>query len=226
MEFKRAFLTGRPESLLACYLCPTTALSYTEFVDRIGKLLRKLRVAKALSLKALGETCDVSSSFLSQAERGLCSVSIPTLERICTALGISMAEFFFLLEPNQELAPAVLRSEDQNTVVVSDASIRYRFLSRDFPGRLFEVVIGEIPTGYVYPPSSHEGEEFGYLLEGDLCLTLDEDEHLLHCGDSYHFGAFAKHGYEAVGDTNVRILWVQTLKDLKIRSGQRKSSML
>jgi len=201
--------------------------SYTEIMDRIGKLLRQLRLEKGLSLKALGNTCNVSSSFLSQAERGLCAISISTLERVCEALGTSLAQFFFLLEPNPSptpVAPAVLRSEDQNSVIQSDASIRYWFLSRDFPGRLFEVVIGEIPTGYVYPLSSHGGEEFGYLLEGELRLLLGEDEHILHSGDSYHFGAFAEHGYEAVGDTNVRILWVQTLKDLKIRSGQPKSS--
>ena len=193
-------------------------------MERIGALLRKLRLEKKLSMKALGDRCEVSSSFLSQAERGLCSISISTLERICVALGVSMAEFFFLLEPNSALAstPPVLRSEDQNAVHLSEASIRYRFLSRDFPGRLFEVVIGEIPSGYVYPLSSHKGEEFGFILEGELRLLLNEDVYELRPGDSYHLGPHADHGYEAMGDVDVRILWVQTLKDLKIRSGQPK----
>ncbi|MFC2095932.1 helix-turn-helix domain-containing protein [Candidatus Bipolaricaulota bacterium] len=196
-------------------------------MKRIGEFLRGLRLEKGLSLKVLGDACDVSSSFLSQAERGLCSISIPTLERVCEALGVTLAEFFCLLEPSTGLSSttaAVLRAEDQSAIQPSDASIRYRFLSRDFPGRLFEVVIGEIPTGYTYPLASHEGEEFGYLLEGELRLLLGEDEHLLRPGDSYHFGPFAEHGYEALGDKDVRIMWVQTLKDLKIRSGQPKGS--
>ena len=196
-------------------------------MERIGALLRSLRHDRKISLKDLGQLCEVSASFLSQTERGLCSVSIPTLERICAALGVTLAEFFARVEPNPSLAspaPTVLRSEEQGAVNLSEASIRYRFLSRDFPGRLFEVVIGEIPKGYVYPPSSHDGEEFGYVFSGDLRLVLGADEYDLRPRDSYHFGPYTPHGYEAIGDTDVRILWVQTLKDLKIRAGQPKTS--
>jgi transcriptional regulator with XRE-family HTH domain len=194
-------------------------------MEQMGALLRALRLEQGLTLKGLADGCDVSTSFLSQAERGLCSVSIPTLERICAALGVTLSEFFARVGPTSsavETVPTVLRSEEQHAVSLSDASIKYRVLSRDFPGRLFEVVIGEIPTGYVYPPASHDGEEFGYVLYGQLRLTLGEEEYVLRPGDSYHFGPYALHGYEAVGDEPVRLLWVQTLKDLKIRSGTAK----
>ncbi len=188
-------------------------------------VLRNLRRDRGMTLKDLATACSLSTSFLSQAERGLCSVSIPTLERICAVLNVTLAEFFTMVTPaaqSTESTPTVLHSEDQAAISLSDASIKYRFLSRDFPGRLFEVVIGEIPTGYVYPPAAHAGEEFGYVLSGCLRLTLGEEEHMLHPGDSYHFGPYALHGYEAMGDEHVRLMWVQTLKDLKIRSGTPK----
>jgi quercetin dioxygenase-like cupin family protein len=178
-----------------------------------------------MTLKSLAALCHVSTSFLSQAERGLCSISIPTLERICDGLGLTLSEFFAELGASAREAkapPMVLRSEEQHAVSLSEAAIKYRFLSRDFPGRLFEVVIGEIPAGYVYPSASHDGEEFGYLIQGELRLTLGEEEYLLHPGDSYHFGPHTEHGYEAIGSEPVRLLWVQTLKDLKIRSGVPK----
>ncbi len=196
-------------------------------MEKIGAALRNLRLERGLTLRELATACALSTSFLSQSERGLCSISIPTLERICASLGVTLAEFFKMIEPTSSLTeptPRVLHAADQKAISLSDASIKYRFLSRDFPGRLFEVVIGEIPTGYVYPPAAHDGEEFGYVLSGRLRLTLDGEEHILGPGDSYHFGPHALHGYDAVGDEDVRLMWVQTLKDLKIRSGTPKSA--
>jgi transcriptional regulator with XRE-family HTH domain len=195
------------------------------FMARIGETLRKIRLERGLTLKQLADACGLSTSFLSQAERGLSSISVSTLERVSGTLQLSLREFFALADPPGSADPSyseVLRSQDQPAVNLSEAAIKYRFLSRDFPGRLFEVVIGEVPCGYTYPPASHEGEEFGYVLEGQLKLSIEEAEHLLGPGDSYHFGPYTLHGYEALGDGNVRLLWVQTLKDLQIRSGLLK----
>jgi len=192
---------------------------------QIGETLRKVRLERGFTLKQLADACELSTSFLSQAERGLSSISVSTLERVCSALGMSLREFFAMADPPysaDESHSEVLRSDDQPAVNLSEASIKYRFLGRDFPGRLFEVVIGEIPRGYTYAPASHEGEEFGYVLEGRLMLSFEDSSHELGPGDSYHFGAYTVHGYEAIGDENVRLLWVQTLKDLKIRSGLLK----
>jgi len=191
----------------------------------IGAVLRTIRTEHGLTLKQLADTCELSTSFLSQAERGLSSISVATLERVVGALGLTLREFFALADPPTAgtTYSEVLRSDDQPAVNLSEASIKYRFLNRDFPGRLFEVVIGEIPSGYTYPLASHEGEEFGYVLRGKLRLSFQDAEHILGPGDSYHFGPSTIHGYEAVGDQDVRLLWVQTLKDLQIRSGLPKT---
>ena len=194
-------------------------------MSQIGQTLRRIRLERGLTLRELAEACELSTSFLSQAERGLSSISVATLERVAGALGLSLREFFALADPpaSGERRSEILRSDDQPAVNLSEGAIKYRFLNRDVPGRLFEVVIGEIPAGYTYPLASHEGEEFGFVLEGKLRLSFEEIDHVLGPGDSYHFGAFTVHGYEAIGDEDVRLLWVQTLKDLQIRSGIPKS---
>jgi len=197
-------------------------------MKEVGATLRKIREERKRSLTALAKACGVSASFLSQAERGLCSISIDSLERVCQQLGVSLTQFFAQMERSRAEAagiPPVLRAEEQRAVNLSDAAIKYRFLSREFAGRLFEVVIGEIPPEYVFPAAVHEGEEFGYILSGTLRLTLQDSEHRLSSGDSYHFGPFESHGYEAMNDAPVRILWVQTLKDLNIRSGMTPAEL-
>jgi transcriptional regulator with XRE-family HTH domain len=192
-------------------------------MDGIGSQVRSLRRSRGLSLARLAEASGCSQSFLSQLERGLTSVSIPVLEAICGALCVSVSEFFASLE---DLSPAlrdpvssVLRASDQVAVNLSKAAIKYRFLTRDLPEQGFDIVIGEIPTGYVYPPASHSGEEFGYLLEGRLRLSLEGRTMDLEPGDSYHLVSSSPHGYEALGTDPVRILWVQTVRDLQIREG-------
>lgn len=190
-----------------------------------GTRIRALRVARGLSLSELAAQSNCSQSFLSQLERGLTSVSIPVLDAICRALGTTLSEFFADVEGDGELRPlsdplsSVIRVQEQVAVNLSKAAIKYRFLTRDLPERGFDIVIGEIPARYRYPPASHAGEEFGYILEGRLRLWIENREYDLETGDSYHVVSTSPHGYEALGDVSVRILWVQTVQDLKIREG-------
>jgi quercetin dioxygenase-like cupin family protein len=180
-------------------------------MDSLGKTLRALRTARGLSLARLAA--------------GLTSVSIPVLESICRVLSVSLAEFFAAAEEYDPSCPlsdplsSVIRVQEQVAVNLSKGAIKYRFLTRDLPERGFDIVIGEIPAGYVYPPAAHAGEEFGYILEGRLQLWIESKEYDLDPGDSYHVVSSSPHGYQAIGETSVRILWVQTVQDLKIREG-------
>ncbi len=194
-------------------------------MESVGQRIRDLRLEKGWTLKDLAAKCELSTSFLSQVERGLSSVSITSLHIICQALGMTLGEFFRQLgdgiaRPNGgERTAEVMKANDQRAVNLSEASIKYRFLSREFPGRQFEIMLGEIPPGYIYPPFPHEGEEFGYVLEGQLVLTIGDETYTLGPGDSYHFAASTPHGYQAEGGASVRILWVQTLKYFQTRDG-------
>jgi len=195
-------------------------------MNEVGERIRLIRRKKGWTLKQLSERCGLSVSFLSQVERGISSVSITSLNSICQALGGSLADFFNQFAGKDQAAPSgdsseIVKTAEQSVVNISEATIKYRFLSRDFPGRQFEILIGEISPGYYYPPSPHEGEEFGYVLEGRLKLTIGEHTYSLGPGDSYHFMATTPHGYEAEGKDVVKVLWVQTLKYLQARSGLR-----
>jgi len=194
-------------------------------MDAVGQHIRELRQERGWTLKELADRCELSTSFISQVERGLCSISIASLHTICQALNVRLAEFF-----SQADAPVgttlsrgrvneVMKEQDQPAIIVSDSAIKYRFLSRDFPGREFEILIGEISPGYVYPPAPHKGEEFGYVLEGRLRLTIGEATHVLGPGDSYHINATTPHGYAAEGEDPVKVLWVGTLQYFQLRDG-------
>ena len=196
-------------------------------MDAVGQHIRTLRQERDWTLKELAERCELSTSFISQVERGLCSISISSLEVVCGALGINLAEFFASLEsvlrsqePERRLNE-VLKEGSQPSVMTSDAAIRYRFLTREFPNRRLEIIIAEISPGHQYPLASHGGEEFGYVLEGRLRLMIREQEHTLGPGDSYHFDASVPHGYAAEGEQTARVMWVGTMRSLSIRDRVR-----
>jgi len=191
----------------------------------LGVRIRDLRKAQDLSLAQLAKRCGCSTSFLSQLERGLSSISIPVLGTVCDALSVSLSQFFSGLEADagegavKDPLSSVLRVGEQVGINLSKAAIKYRFLTRDLPLRGFDIVVGEIPSGYVYPPAAHDGEEFGYILEGRLRLWIEDREADLGPGDSYHVVSTSPHGYQALGSESVKVLWVQTVQHLEIREG-------
>ena len=194
----------------------------------VGEFLRALRTSRGWTLRELSERCNLSVSFLSQVERGLSSLSITSLDSICEALGISLSDLFSNYRNTEDtvslsVKPAeIIKATERPFIQISSASIKYQFLSGEFPERLFEILIGEIPPNYHYPPVAHDGEEFGYVLEGVLKLKIGEEIYELGPGDSYHFLATTPHGYETDGQGGAKVLWVQTLKYSGLPFSRRK----
>jgi transcriptional regulator with XRE-family HTH domain len=188
----------------------------------VGQHVRLLRQERGWTLANLAERCELSTSFISQLERGLCSISIASLETICGALGVTLGDFFTHVDGEERDASdmEVMMAHDKPAVSLSEGLIAYRFLSRCFVGRKLDAVVGHISAGYDYPPTSHEGEEFGYVLEGRLRLTIGDRVYRLKPGDSYHFGPLVPHGYAADEVPLVKVLWVGTLLGFRRRDGR------
>jgi len=202
------------EELTLIYYFTKIGITMTE----IGKFIRLQRRLRSWTLQELAGRCNLSVGFLSQVERGISSLSILSLNTICEAFEIPISSLYAnFAEPSNErraseAASEITKVDERPDIQISDGSIKYQFLSGEFPGRKFEILIGEIPPYYHYPPAAHEGEEFGYVLEGKLLLSKGQQTHQLGPGDSYHFLAATPHGYEAANGESAKVLWVQTLK--------------
>jgi len=197
-------------------------------MSEIGNFLRQQRLLHKWTLKELAKHTGLSVSFLSQVERGISSPSILSLNAISKAMGIPLFVARVYFEQTNDdrssngvsgdfSAKEISTIEERADVQISSGSIKYQFLSGEFPGRQFEILTGEIPGNYHSPSTAHEGEEFGYVLEGELLLTIEDETYKLKTGDSYHFLATKRHAYEAASPDGVRILWVQTMKYFKWR---------
>lgn len=181
-------------------------------MSELGQAIRKLRKQKHCTLQDLANRSGLSVSFLSQTERGVCSISIVSLEKICDALGTSLLE---VLSNGQKKVPTaaavspVIHEGQGVQVQLGSDPMTYEHLTIKLSQQRFEVIVHNIPVGYRSDVLAHEGEEFGYVLSGKLILQTKDRDYDLYAGESYHLSATEPHGY-AAGDEPVRVLVVST----------------
>jgi len=147
----------------------------------LGGTIRRLREGQGLSLRTLASRTGFSASFLSQVENGQASPSIASMERIATALGVTLAQFFH----GAEAAPAIVRADTRVQLTSEWSKARIEGLAGDSTGRLDAFLITIEPGGmsgkHPYLPAR---EEFAMVVEGKVVLTLGSTDHLLNTGDA------------------------------------------
>ena len=112
-----------------------------------------------------------------------------------------------LLEPRPSSTVSLIRREDHHDYEY-EPGIAMNFLT-DSPEHSLGPSEIVIEPGIVSQPSSHRGEEFIYVIEGELAFFLeDEPEVVLGPGDAYLYAAMQKHWFRGLGDSPTRFIMV------------------
>lgn len=183
---------------------------------QIGPLMRTLRKRMNITLQVLGEGAGVSVGYLSQVERGNATPSLATLAQIAQALGVGLEYFVTTPKPSAGLT----RLSERPRFSLSDDGLQYEALGAQFPGAELSSYILHCPQGFHSETAQHEGEEFLYMLEGEIEQTLGEEVFTLRPGDSLHFQGSTPHSWRNPRDVAARMMWVGTLTVLQ-SMGQR-----
>ena len=162
--------------------------SNEKFGNSLGKKIKDLRVNKGWSLKDLGAKVNLSPAYLSLVERGLTSVNVTTLQNIAKEFSMNAGD---LLQQQQTSLRSITRSYDRKVCYTDDVGYVCLCLAGDMEEdeSVLEPVIAVIPPEQSRDGIqliSHEGEEFGIVLEGIVTLILGSREYDLNPGDSYH----------------------------------------
>jgi transcriptional regulator with XRE-family HTH domain len=173
----------------------------------LGVLVRRLRAARQLSLRTLAERTGFSASFLSQVENGQASPSIASMERIAAALGVTLGQFF---QATESSPPAVLRATARVALNSQWSKARIEALSADVPASRIEPVLVTLDAGGASGahPYASPREEFAFVLDGSVVLTLGETEQVLECGDAAMIRAGVPRRWQNLGEGPVRIVVV------------------
>jgi len=180
----------------------------------LGKKIKKLRTEQKLTLKELGLRANLSVGYISLVERGLTSISLTSLQNIAAALGVSSNDFF---QAPTGMAERVVRGYDLRVFRLDNSHYVYHSLSGSVPKeeRQMEPVLVTLLPGQRMEsvlPYSHDGEEFGYVLEGTLTFLVENKSCDLNPGDSLHIPSTVPHNWANFTNKLVKLLYVSTAK--------------
>lgn len=184
----------------------TPAKSTNPVKRSIGSLLKARRLELGLTLQELADRAELSAAFLSQAERGKATPSIVSLINIAKALDTDI--HYFITPP----APtSLVRRADKPQLIDIDSPVVYKRLDAEIRNQRMNALIMEIPPGTALPVvHREEGEDFFYVLDGEVEYSIGDKVFTLRQGDSAHHNTQVDH--DAVNKSNkvAKLIWVGT----------------
>lgn len=172
-------------------------------INEISHKIKTLRRQQNLTLKDLSEKSGFSVSFLSQVENGASSLAIMSLKKISDALNVPIIYFFQEYEDHTYL----VKSEDHKTFELEGTPSKFIRISGDFPNRTMETLIVTIAPETEHGQSmTHMGEEFVYVLEGVIIVSIGDTDYLLKAGDSIHYPSTIAHVWKNPLKQEARVL--------------------
>lgn len=181
----------------------------------VGQRIRRLRHERALSLEGVAARTGLSVGFLSQIERGLSSPSLRVLATLADVLGVGIAALFGTKSDGDARADGIItRVPERAELKLWRTGISKQLLSPPgSDGRLNLFVVHMEPGGNTGDELyTHDGEEAGLVLEGEMTLTVDSESWTLKAGDSFRFASRRPHRF---GNPSTKgktvVLWVNCI---------------
>ncbi len=213
-----------------------------QLAEPVGEGLRKHRQEAGMSLRALAREVGVSPSLISQIEHGKATPSVATLYAIVSELEISLDELFFdnprgaaansdpeppqAMDPGEDRFPSshwqapsdgpVLRKKNRLSLTLATGVRWERLTASHDPG--VEFLYCTYPVGGESAPAddlmTHEGSEYGIILEGRCGATVGEDHYELETGDSIAFDSRTPHRIWNLNDDREMVaIWTVVGRD-------------
>jgi DNA-binding transcriptional MerR regulator/quercetin dioxygenase-like cupin family protein len=170
----------------------------------IGAHLRQLRARRHLSLAQVAREVGISVGFLSALERSQMSGSVGTLRKLARFYKTNILEFF-----DADGAGSRQVRPSERKVLEAGEGVRMELLAWGntvMEPHLFRIA----PDAGCGDSYAHEGEEFIYILRGDLEITVAGERYRLKPGDSFYFESATPHRWKNPGRKETWVLWVNT----------------
>ena len=180
---------------------------------QIGEKIKRFREDNNLTLKEMAERTGLSTAVLSQIENHLISPPLGTLIRLTRALDLTPGHFF---DQHPGKAFTIVRRAERRPVsrFASKRGIQYGYsyesLGHDMKDRHMEPFLVTLePATLASPkPASHDGQEFLFVLEGEMEVTLGDHSDVLQPGDAIYYDSNIPHLVQCKGNEKALILAV------------------
>lgn len=182
--------------------------------NRLGKKVKIMRETRNLSLEDLAERANLKVDGIEKIENGELIPGLTPLIKIARALGVRLGTF---LDDQQDIGPVITRKDEEKEITrfsdkdkPNQSDLDFYSLAQNKSGRHMEPFMIDI-----YPSSedgiklsSHEGEEFIYVMKGEVEIIYGKDTHVLKEGESIYYDSIVKHHVHSHGTEAAKILAV------------------
>lgn len=182
----------------------------------VGTKIKGLRETKNLTLEEIAERSGLSVEQIQGIENDVNLPSLGPLIKIARALGVRLGTF---MDDNDALGPIVCRAADRekdssisfsNGATDARKHMEYHPLAQQKAGRHMEPFVIDInpEENPNYQLSDHEGEEFIYVMQGEVELVYGKDTYHLNEGDTIYYDSIVKHHLHGAPGKSAKILAV------------------
>jgi transcriptional regulator with XRE-family HTH domain len=178
----------------------------------VGERVKAVREKRSLSLQDISQRTDLDVTILEQIENGRLAPPLGTVIKLAKALDLKMG-YFISGEENRPYT--IVRRDDRKVVSRYDSKkgayygYGYESLAPHKTDRHMEPFLVTLdPAEAEEERSTHDGQEFIYVLEGTMEVRLGEDIHILEPGDAIYYDSTVPHLVKCRGQKRTRILAV------------------
>ena len=182
----------------------------------VGLKIKGLRESKNLSIEEIAERSGLSVEQIVSIENDQNLPSLGPLIKIARALGVRLGTF---MDDNDALGPVVCRAaerERESSISFSNGAadarkhMEYHPLAQQKAGRHMEPFVIDInpEDSPEFQLSAHEGEEFIYVMQGEVEIVYGKETYTLYEGDSIFYDSIVKHHVHGAPGKSAKILAV------------------
>jgi len=180
----------------------------------VGSRIKSIRESKNITVEQVSERSGLSVEQIARIEENKNQPSLAPLIKIARVLGVRLGTF---LDDNDNLGPVVCRKEEKPESISfssetssSHNNLNFFALAQSKVGRHMEPFIIDIDSASKngYQLSSHEGEEFIFVMEGEIEITYGKNKYTLSAGDSIYYDSIIEHNVHAANESKAKILAV------------------
>lgn len=172
----------------------------------LGEKIKDLRLSCELTQEELADRCELTKGYISQLENDLTSPSIATLIDILSALGTNLHEFFDKDDEEEK----IVFSKNEFIEKVTDEYVLNWLVPNSQKNAMEPVYIILKEGSTTDEDFPHEGEEFGFVLKGEIVIVLGKRKIKVKKGESFYFKADKVHLIVNKGKTPAEFIWVSS----------------
>ena len=173
---------------------------------KLGERLKDLRQYYNLTQEELADRCELTKGYISQLENDLTSPSISTLVDILSALGTTLSEFFSKEDENEKV---VFGKEDYIVKETDDYTLEW-LIPNAQKNAMESTLLTLNAGGETDEDFPHEGEEFGYVLEGEIVIFVGKKKLVCKKGESFYYSADKTHKIANEKTKRAKFIWISS----------------